>query len=52
MKAPSLLLIATLVSGTFHFDFAVAAPVPDPATSAMLPGGLLMLGMVAARRAR
>ena len=39
-------------SGTFHFDFSVAAPVPEPTTTAMLLGGLLMIGMVAARRAR
>lgn len=38
--------------GTFHIDFAVAAPVPEPAGWAMLLGGLLMVGMVSARRAR
>ncbi|MFH1814581.1 MAG: all3515 family Zur-repressed PEP-CTERM protein [Pseudomonadota bacterium] len=39
-------------SGTFHFDFAVAAPVPEPGTWAMLLGGLFMIGLTAARRAR
>ena len=38
--------------GTFYIDFAVAPPVPEPASWAMLLGGLLMLGTVAARRAR
>jgi len=44
--------LAVRDGGTFHIDFTVAAPVPEPATSAMLLGGLLMLGMIAARRAR
>jgi hypothetical protein len=39
-------------SGTFHYDFAVAAPVPEPEGWAMLLGGLFMVGLVAMRRAR
>lgn len=38
-------------SGTFHIDFAVPAPVPEPTTWAMLLGGLFMLGWIARRRA-
>ncbi|MBU0771695.1 MAG: PEP-CTERM sorting domain-containing protein [Gammaproteobacteria bacterium] len=38
--------------GTFHYDFAVAAPVPEPGSWAMLLGGLLMVGLTASRRAR
>ncbi|MDP3873480.1 MAG: all3515 family Zur-repressed PEP-CTERM protein [Methyloversatilis sp.] len=44
--------LAVRDSGTFHFDFAVAAPVPEPGTWAMLLGGLFMIGLTAARRAR
>jgi hypothetical protein len=44
--------LAVRDSGTFHFDFAVAAPVPEPGSWAMLLGGLFMIGLIAARRAR
>ncbi|MBL8376378.1 MAG: PEP-CTERM sorting domain-containing protein [Burkholderiales bacterium] len=39
-------------SGRFYFDFAVAAPVPEPSAYLMMLAGLIFMGTVAARRRR